>query len=438
MRVDPFRGQQPIYRHQAAAKKAMKPGQKLTFSKGVYRVAGKPKPKAKPKPQDPFAGLPTYTPPNQDETMAGANRAAQGIYEPLLADIARRYAEQRSAAMQRQRATAAATQQAYTAAREPLANVYNSAIGQATTLENAVSNRLKGQGESRTADFAAKLAQMGAPETGAAQELATTYQGADAAGFASGMSDVGRLVSRGAEARGWLEKQPGLAAQQSQAELAQALQELMSDENDEVGGITANIPGQVQELFDRMYGQADDRAKGQYEDKWTKIKYLDDQRKQAQEDKIIAREMGNKAAEAAADRELKRIDQEIKMRGQDITVRGQNVTARGQDLTDTRVRDLAPKPGAPKPPKPPTVPQRRVAINSIYNTFLKPNQTGQLKDKFFYANPKHLQSKLVTSINSELKGQGINPNSPEGKAIRQAVLTRLSGRKVAGGTFRWP
>lgn len=415
----------------------MKPGQKLTFSGGVYRLAPGAAAPVRPKPQAQSNGLPVYAPPDRTAVMGEANTTAQSIYQPLLDQIRQRYERQRQESIARQQATQAATQQAYAQARDPMANLWNSAIGQATTLENAVSNRLKGVGDSRGTDFAAKLAQIGAPETGAAQELATTYQGADAANFASGMSDVGRLVSRGAEARSWLEKQPGLAAQQSQAELAQALNELAGLEMDESGEITANIPGQVQELFDRIYGQKEQAGKDVYEDKWTRIKHLDQQKKDAMEAKLVAREMGDKAAEAAANRELKRIDQEIKMRGQDITVRGQDLTA--ATSTANNIRTNTPKPGAKSKNDsvntPGSAKQNRARQNAWSSVAAGGGGFNTDILRKLKQHPNSSDAIINTAINNSLRSTGVNPNSALGKALRKEVRTRLGGRmwKVESG-----
>lgn len=430
---------QPFFRYKAAAQKAAKPGQKLTFSGGVYRLAGgTPAPVQKPQAQG--NGLPVYTPPDRTAVMGEANTQAQGIYEPLLAEITRRYEQQRQEAAARTAATQAATQKAYADARDPMANLWNSAIQQGTTLENAVSNRLKGVGDTRGADFAAKLAAMGAPQTGAAQELATTYQGADAAKFASGMNDVGRLVSRGAESRSWLEKQPGLAAQQSQAELAEALNELAKGQMDESGELTANIPAQVQELFDKIYGQKEQAGKDVYEDKWTRIKHLEQQKKDAQEAQLVAREMGDKAAEARAKAEAKRIDQEIKMRGQDITVRGQDITeannVRSTSVTEANnIRSNTKKNTTPKGRTDEQQRLREAAANKgIKELLFRRDKGGRVTNQQAdWVTQSKNWNQVAQKINAVLRENGISINSPNGIRLRKAAFSRLGIKTGAGG-----
>src|SRR5688572_24779973 len=120
--------------------------------------------------------LPSYTPPNPDPIWGQANQQAQSIYQPILDQINAAYDRERQAAIARQAQLAQATDAAYQSARAPMEQLWSNAIQQGTTLENAVSNRLKGVGESRTADFASRLASINAP-TGA-EDLSKTYQGA--------------------------------------------------------------------------------------------------------------------------------------------------------------------------------------------------------------------------------------------------------------------
>jgi hypothetical protein len=355
--------------------------------------------------------------------MAAANQQATSIYDPILQQINAQYQRERDAAIARQQQMAAATDQAYASARDPLANVYNSAIQQGTELENAVSNRLKGVGDSRGTDFAARLAQMGAPQTGAAQELATKYKGADAAGFAKGMNDVGRLVSRGAEARGFLEKQPGLARQQSQADLAKSLQEMFSDYSDQTGELMANLPGQVQSIYDKLYGTASEENEARNSNAWKQVAFIQEQIQANQEAKIVAQQLGDKKAARAAQAQQKALDRELAQwkaqLSQETQIRGQDITARGQDMTDTRARDLAPKPGKPKPL---SGSQSGVVRNEVLAALV--DNKGFLRDRFaFSPTPDAAIGKVINEIFEARKV----PKS-ERPALRKIIFSQINNR----------
>jgi hypothetical protein len=372
--------------------------------------------------------------------MAAANQQAKGITDPILAQINAQYQRERDAAIARQQQMAAATDQAYASARDPLANVYNSAIRQGTELENAVSNRLKGVGDTRGTDFAARLAQMGAPQTGAAQELATTYKGADAAGFAKGMNDVGRLVSRGAEARSWLEKAPGLARQQGQADLSKELQEMFSDYSDDTGELMANLPGQVQGIYDKLYGTANDERDAQNTNAWKQVAFIQEQIQANQEAKIVAQQLGDKKAARAAAAEDKRLNRELQIWKAQLSadtrvatdnppapttkVMGNKTYQYDQATGKWVVIGNAPAGSGGGGAGGETAAQKRLRQNQaktdIRRELLNPN-TQQLRQGW-KGQPR---GKIEAAINAILKDNGIPPGSPEGKNIRRSFTARL-------------
>jgi hypothetical protein len=371
--------------------------------------------------------------------MAAANQQATSIYDPILQQINAQYQRERDAAIARQQQMAAATDQAYASARDPLANVYNSAIQQGTELENAVSNRLKGVGDSRTTDFASRLAQMGAPQTGAAQELATTYKGADAAGFAKGMNDVGRLVSRGAEARSFLEKQPGLARQQSQKDLSEELREMFEGYTDQTGELMANLPGQVQSIYDKLYGTASDERNDQNANAWAQVKFIQDQIKANQEAKVVAATLGDKKAARAAAAEDKRLNRELQVWKAQLSadtrvatdnppapttkVMGNKTYQYDQATGKWVVIGNAPA-GSGAKPKGNTAAQQRLRENQakadIRRELLNP-ETQQLRQGW-KGQPR---GKLEAAINRILKQNQIKTDGPVGKSIRRAIMGNL-------------
>lgn len=390
--------------------------------------------------------LPAYTPPNRDEIWGEANTQAKSIYEPILKMIQDRQARDSAEARARSAASVEGATKAYAEQRPKLEGLYNSAIGQATAVTEAVSKRLAGTSTERGEDFAKRLAAMGAPETGSVQDLSALYSGATSANYAIDMNDVNRLVSRGAEARAYNEKAPLLFRQQSEADLSEALNELTKTYGDQSGEIIANVPGQVSELFDKLYGQRDTEAKSVYESKWERINYLNQQKKDALNAKIAAIEIGDKRAEAAARAAEKAIDQEIArlkvdatIRGQDITVRGQDVTARGQDIAANTAdknraagggndNDNVNTPGSAKQNR-----ARQNAWSAVASQGGAFNKDILRKLKQY---PKSADAIINTAINNSLKSTGVNPNSALGKSLRQEIRTRLGGRiwKVENGS----
>jgi hypothetical protein len=377
-------------------------------------------------------GLPKLDP---AAIMAAANQQAKGITDPILAQINAQYQRERDAAIARQQQMAAATDQAYASARDPLANVYNSAIQQGTELENAVSNRLKGVGDSRSSDFAARLAQMGAPQTGAAQELATKYKGADAAGFAKGMNDVGRLVSRGAEARSWLEKAPGLARQQSQAELATALQEMFSDYSDDTGELMANLPGQVQSIYDKLYGTASDERNDQNANAWAQVKFIQEQIAANQEAKVVAATLNDKKAARAAAAEDKRLNRELqRWKAQlqaDTSTANDNPPTPTTKVMGNKTYQWNGSTWVPIGPAPagtgdedetvdtPGSAKRGRVVNAINNELFVKGQKRQ------WVTAAYNWNIVTTRINGVMRNQGVDPNSPLGIQLRKNAFTKL-------------
>jgi hypothetical protein len=388
--------------------------------------------------------LPSLPKIDPNKIMAAANQQATSIYDPILQQINAQYQRERDAAIARQQQMAAATDQAYASARDPLANVYNSAIQQGTELENAVSNRLKGVGDSRSSDFAARLAQMGAPQTGAAQELATKYKGADAAGFAKGMNDVGRLVSRGAEARGFLEKQPGLARQQSQKDLSEELREMFEGYTDQTGELMANLPGQVQSIYDKLYGTASEERDDQNANAWAQVKFIQEQIAANQEAKVVAATLNDKkAARAAAandkalNRELQRWKAELQAETSRATDNPPTPTTKVMgnktyqwDAASGTWKPIGPAPTSgttdPKNPNGRTPQQQRLRENAansaIKSTFFNP-QTGQPRKSLNLSNKSN--NWIVGQINASLAENGIGKDTPVGVRIRKAWLQKL-------------
>jgi len=117
----------------------------------------------------------------------------------LLQQIAQRQARDEAQARADAEARKTQTAKVYADFAPKLKQLYDYSIGQASTVENAVANRLAGVGQTDTEALRQKLVAMGAPDVDAQVAQATKdYQGSNAADFSKGMSDVGRLISNSA------------------------------------------------------------------------------------------------------------------------------------------------------------------------------------------------------------------------------------------------
>jgi hypothetical protein len=258
--------------------------------------------------------------------------------------------------------------------------------------------------------------------------LATKYKGADAAGFAKGMNDVGRLVSRGAEARGFLEKQPGLARQQSQKELADQLREMFEGYTDQTGELMANLPGQVQSIYDKLYGTASEENEARNSNAWKQVAFIQEQIQANQEAKIVAQQLGDKKAARAAQAQQKVLDRELQMwKAQlqaETTQRGQNISAETADENRAATNARAARSQTAAKPKGNTAAQQRLRENQakadIRRELLNP-ETQQLRQGW-KGQPR---GKIEAAINRILKQNQIKTDSPVGKSIRRAIMGNL-------------
>lgn len=300
-----------LYKYQKAARQDLRQGQKIVYRNGRYRIV--PIKGFAPQTSS-FAGLPEYKAPDTSSLMERAQRESEDISAPLLQRIYERQREEEAnTRMQSERALQQQIAQ-YEAARKPIQDLYNKYIAGASTVEESIANRLKGMGEQRTGSMAEQLAAINAPggaQNEAVQQARQTYQGQQASDYASGMSDVGSLMRRGAEQEAWLQRAPSLARAESQQELADALREIGQQYSGEAADLRANIPGQVRELYDTMFGQETQSAQSEHESRWQQIQHLSAERDKAVEARLAARAMGDKAAERAATARENALDRQL-------------------------------------------------------------------------------------------------------------------------------
>ena len=140
----------------------------------------------------PRPGAPKPGTPAVDPLWTRANNQVMQFMNPMLA----RLAAQRVAAEANARQVApqhiAALQGQLQQGAGKMDESYNRGIVASSTVNDALANRMNVQGGAAQSDLTAKLAQIGAQDTG---QIAQTYQNAGNAGFATGSADLQQLIA---------------------------------------------------------------------------------------------------------------------------------------------------------------------------------------------------------------------------------------------------
>ena len=438
-----------------------------------------------------YGPRPSYRPVDEADTWAVAKARASQISDPILRAIAERQIREEERAKADSAVQLAATQKAYSDAVAPTKAIYDTAIGQASTLNESVANRLAGQGQVDAKQLGERLALIGAPGGGqSSTDLGKAYTSAAAIGSAKDTSEVQSLVSRGAEQQAFLQKQPGLAAQESAANLNAALRDMADRYGDQRSEIYANMPAQVQQMYDTLFGQRSDAAQrayeatlGDWESKQEESRYQEEKKRQTTNDALerqkfaaerrqqafenyqtkrefalkqraLAMEYGDKKAQRQYEQYLAQVDRDWKAQqaaldrdaqaymntqdnvaGVDLTgpASQEYITVGGQVIKNPNY-----KPSASTKNKPSNATinaARTAAYGSITREVTmadgKSKRTGwdagvlqQLQ-----SSPNQVDGILNGAVNNALRAQGIDPNSPQGIAIRRQVLRKASGMK---------
>lgn len=375
---------------------------------------------------------------------------AQGLFSPLLAQLGR----SRAAAEENARAVygkhASALEGALQKTAAPIVGGFDTAIGQSAKVNEAVANRLAGQGQAASGDLAAKLAQISADPQGAAQ-LASQYQGAGNAGFVKDSADLQNLIGRRGEAVSYQGKLPGIA----RLTAAQALEQALSEGRGYFGEQESALNASAVEQASQLYGQFREEGEARRQSKAAERQAI---LNRAAEEKASLRALAAAAAtnaeKLAYRAQEKALDRQTKI---DIA----NLNAQTRLATDN-------PPAAPKPPSR-TGPanQKFITVNGkvIKNPNYVPPSKGDTKngnDNWLTAGsakrdrvvqtaaravigdsgsfnqtilnrlksyPRSPDQIVNTAINQALRAQGVPVNHPSAAQIRQAVRQRLNGKK---------
>lgn len=183
--------------------------------------------------------------PNIAQDAAAAVRAQTA---PVIANIQADYARQQKAGASAIAAGGKSLMDAFAQYAPAEKQAYDQATGQMTSLNTALANRLQGVGSGLQGELAQKLAAINAP--GAQQQAVAVGTGAIGAGaanagFASGAANISDLIARGAAARDYGAKLPGIAARIGATNLRDLAAQTESGRAKAVGAIRAQIPGMM-------------------------------------------------------------------------------------------------------------------------------------------------------------------------------------------------
>lgn len=365
---------------------------------------------------------------------------------PMLAKLA----SQRVAAEANARRAAVGHGQALGSALQasaaPIDASYNRGIVSSAAVNDALANRLNAAGGQAQGDLSAKLAQIGAQDTG---EIAQTYQGAANAGFAGGAADLQALIAERAAAGAYQGKLPGIGLLEGNRDLGQALGEMRGEFGDRQQALEEQAVSQSFDLFNQFRGEKREDTQFQKEQ-------LAAQQELYSKEKLAlatlrataigkAEKMRFDAQMKDLDRrnaqEIARIRQETSMYGVDVradTAANKPVSVTGPAnqpyISVQGVQTRNPnwhgtwKNGRPVPP--PSQPaggsaaQRRLknnqAASNLRRLLLNP-QTQKAKQ--WVANASN--EDLMRAVNGAIEQAGIGPNTPDGIRQRKAILKLL-------------
>lgn len=396
----------------------------------------KKKPK-QPKQTDPFDGNPLWA---QSQKVVGA------LTTPLLDHLFKQRQMEEQRIQQQNQASLQRALQANSAAQPNMRDIYNRATQATSAVESALGRANQGQAAQAGSGLTSALAQINDPRAAQlTQNLAQTYQGAGAAGFALGGTDLNRLTQRGAAEEAYLAKQPSILSAMAAGSLQEALAGIRDDYSERESEIQAGIPQQVFAQFQNLQEQ---QAQAQQVIENRMQKAMDRQAKEKLA--VMALNQGLKR-----DILIKKLDQKHAIERERLdaenqvileNIRSQNdltqIGARGDVQAGLKgiptYKDLnppKPKPGAKKEnwTTPGSAKHNRVveAVEaSLYSTlparkgdsgWLPESQT--IKSSLIGATQGETALRIVKAINNVLRKQGVkNLNSPAAIQVRRSYL----------------
>ncbi len=427
--------------------------------------------------------------------MTRANSTVFDMMNPLMQRLAASRVQAEQGARSAYGAHADALGKGLMGTAVPITQAYDTAIGSSAAVNEAVANRLKGEGGAATSGLNAQLAQISAnPST--SQELGATYSGAEGAGYASGAADLQHLLGQKAEAQAYTGKLPGIARIEGGRLLAQALSEMNQEFGERESGLYADAQDKSFNLWNQFRGEdmeakktakeeardaqntklgmaqanADRRSKERmalealratattkaeqraYDIKlknWDRANDVSDARADRasdvasaradhQRDLQIAQLKFDNSSRSDADKRAFQSERDAANRTFKAQQQTERITAQ---RTAAAKKSILAKKGKALPGKgndtwqtAGSAKQKRVH-DSIRNKIIN-TDTGRIRDRF--GNSQTIDKDISQRIWSEIRLQVGNTTSPAAKKLYRSIFLSLRGLPVAGGTYELP
>lgn len=319
---------------------------------------------------------------------------------------------------------------------------YNQAIKESAATQDAVHNVLTAEGGNAKADLLSKLSSLGAPQgatDAASNSVGSYYSGLAGANYAMDAGDVQRLIGRLSEEKTYLAKQPGIIAadleSQYQAAVADVLnqyaQQQMDISQQQASALNDYNQSKFQYEQDAKQQQIDNQKAVEaayWDNYWKKQDLLErkyeiavaskDKRAQLQAQK----DMKNMAAQAQVDVANIRAGASVSsaQTRANATVTAASIRANATRAGSASGKDTWQTPGSAK---------RGRVITAVKNAILRPD--GRMRtwniDTRIPSQRARYNSTVIAHVNAALRAQGVDPNSPAGRQLRNQILSEVSG-----------
>lgn len=418
-------------------------GSSVAKARAIQALARRKPVVRKPVARPTFAGAK----PVSDPFLSRANTLAASMFKPLFTELgnARGLAEQNARNAYGLHASNLESSLRTSGAAIPQA--FDTAIGQSAKINEAIANRLSGQGQAASGGLAAALAQIQADPAGATA-LASQYQGAGNAGFVKDSADLQNLVAQRAQAASYQGKLPGIARLTANRDLENALSEQRGYFGEQEAGLRAGAADRAYDLYGQFREEDVVRKRDLAEQRQAALDRAAEEKMslRALREAAVTQAEKNRysAMEKELDRQLKRdlaqLDADVRVatnnppkksavtgpaNQQWISVNGKKV--KNPNYVPPKNSPSSPNdswltPGSAKRDR--AIQAGARAVIGTDGASFNPIVLRRLKQ--FPGSPDAI---INTAINQALRAQGIPVNHASAKAIRKAIRQRLSGKK---------
>ena len=391
---------------------------------------------------------PVVVKPPVDPLLGRANSTVEQMFSPLFSKLGAARAAAEANARSAYGSHASSLEKALQATAAPVASSFDTAISQSAKLNEAVANRLAGQGQSAGAGLATQLAQISA-DPGAAAELAKFYTGAGNAGFAHGAADLQHLIARRGEAGSFQGKLPGIARLTANQDLQSALSQFSGEFAQQEGDLRAAALDKAYDLYGTLRDERQEDKDRKAAERVALIETAQKERARLSALQLSAVTQAEKNMFAAQQKELDRqLKRDIANLNADVRLATDNppkpasvtgpanqrfITVNGKKVKNPNYVPSKPTGSNTDTWETPGSAKRNRVEQRAWNAVVSP-EGGWNADvlRKLRAFPRSADAIINTAINQAMRSAGVkNPNHPTAKEIRRAIRIRLSGRTYA-------